>query len=287
MAVRKLSRARLRPGPAALALRLERAEAEQLARTGSPGPAGALPVAGGLAVSKGPRSQSSAAFGLGLAGRVSAEDLRHVEAHLGALGGAVRIELCAYADPSLAPELARRGYRPERFHQVLVREVDADSPAARPGAVPWADELEVREVRADEARAWVDAFAVAHLGAPPATEAEAEDLLAVPRTEGNACFAAIDRGAPVAVAVVSAHGGVALLSGAGVVPAWRGRGLQLALVEARLAWAARNGCELAACAVEPGGASQRTLEKAGFRVAYPKLVMVRAETATADAGWAI
>jgi hypothetical protein len=48
----------------------------------------------------------------------------------------------------------------------------------------------------------------------------------------------------------------------------------MALVRARLAWAAGMGCDLAASATEPGTPSQRTLEGCGFRVAYPKAVLV-------------
>ena len=271
MAVRRIVHAPAPRDPAALAVRLERAEAEQLARTGAPGLAGALPVAGGLAVSKGPRSPSSAAFGLGLLGPVPADDLDLVEAHLGALGGEVRIELCAHADPALAAELGRRGYRIERFLLVLSRTV---APAAAP-AGRAAGRVRVREILRAEERAFADAFALAHLGRAPAPDDAAEDLLAVPRAEGSACFAAVDGRSIVAVGVASEHERVAILSGAGVVPQWRGRGLHLALVHARLAWAARRGCDLASSAVEPGGASQRTLEQAGFRVAYPKAVMVR------------
>lgn len=256
-----------RPDPVALALRIERAEAEQLAEAGAPGRAGALDVAGGIAVSKGPRSPFSAAFGLGLHRPVTADDLVLVEAHLGALGGDVRIELCAHADPALGPELARRGYAVERFHQVWWR---------RPGAVPIRrNGVAIRPIHPGEERAFADAFARAHLGvvAPPADVEEA--ILALTRAEGNVCFAAFDGGSPVAVAIASAHGRVATLSAAGVVPERRGRGLQLALVAARLAWAEERGCDLAASATAPGTASQRTLEKAGFRAAYPKAVMVR------------
>jgi GNAT superfamily N-acetyltransferase len=259
------------PDPASLALRLERAEAEQLAQTGAPGSRGVLAVAGGLAVSKGPRSRWSSAFGLGLAGPVSADELDRVEAHLGALGGEVRIELCPHADRSLSIELARRRYRAERFLLVLSRLV---APGAA-GPAPRAGRVSVREIAEGEERAFADAFALAHLGVVPASDDAAEDFLAIPRAGGNVCFAAFDGAAPVAVAIVSEHGGVAELSGAGVVPAWRGRGLQLALVQARLAWAAARGCDRAASAAEAGGASQRTLEKAGFRVVYPKVVTVR------------
>jgi GNAT superfamily N-acetyltransferase len=271
MAVRRIVHAPGPRDPATLAVRLERAEAEQLARTGAPGLAGALPVEGGLAVSKGPRSPSSSAFGLGLLGPVSADELDRVEAHLGALGGEVRVELCTHAHPALAAELGRRGYRIERFLLVLSRAVAAAG--AQGGRPPG--RVRVREILGTEERAFADAFALVHLGRAPAADDAAEDLLAVPRAEGGACFAAFDGRSIAAVAVVSEHERVAVLSGAGVVPAWRGRGLQLALVQARLAWAARRGCDVASSAVEPGGASQRTLERAGFRVAYPKAVMVR------------
>jgi GNAT superfamily N-acetyltransferase len=281
VAVRELPRPPSHPDPAALARRLERAEAEQLARAGSPGRAGALEVAGGIAVSKGPRSPLSAAFGLALAGPVSSAELGRVEAHLGALGGDVRVELCAHADPSLAAELARRGYRVERFLLALARPLAG-------AAAPRAAGLVVREIGPDEARAWADAIAVAHLGSAPESDEAAEDLLALARMDGAACFAAFAGGTPVAVGLVSAHEGVATLAGAGVLPGWRGRGLQGALVAARLAWAGARGCDVAAAATEPGGPSQRTLERAGFRVAYPKVVMVRAGWARADAtSWSI
>ena len=275
-----------RLGAVATALRVERAEGELLARTGSPGIAGALDVAGGLAVSKGPRSVLSAAFGLGLSGPVSTRELDRVEAHLGALGGEVRVELCPQADPALAAELARRRYRVTRFLLVLSRPVERRADAAA-GRRPSEAGVEVRAIRPDEAHAWVDAFAVAHHGEPPATDEAVDDLLAVTRAEGSICFAALDLGVPVAVALLSVHRRLALLSGAGVVPRWRGRGLQLALVRGRLAAAARLGCDLAAAATEPGGASQLTLEKAGFRVAYPKVVLVREGWAGADASWQI
>jgi GNAT superfamily N-acetyltransferase len=256
------------PDAAGLALRLERAEAEQLARAGAPGLAGALEVAGGVAVSKGPRSQASAALGLGLAGPVSRSALDRVEAHLGAFGDPVRVELCPHADPSLSRELARRGYRVERFHQVLAR-------AVMPLPAPTRACPEVRPIRAGEERAFADVFARAHLGRAPASDEEIDDLLAIGRAEGSSALVAFEGGRVVAVALVSAREGVAALSGAGVLPAWRGRGVQLALVRARLAWAAARACDVAAATAAPGSASQRTLERAGFRVAYPKAVMVR------------
>jgi GNAT superfamily N-acetyltransferase len=92
--------------------------------------------------------------------------------------------------------------------------------------------------------------------------------------DGQVAWLAEESGIPVAVALCSAEGGVAWLSGAGVLPASRGRGLQERLVRARLGWAASHGCDIAASATEPGTGSQRTLERCGFRAAYPKAVLV-------------
>jgi len=249
-----------------LARRIERAEAEQLARTGAPGPAGVLELAGGLAVSKGAGSQFSAALGFGLAGPVSAADVDRLEAHLGGERGAVRVELAAPADATFAAELARRGYRIERFHQVWFR---------APLPLPDAPGFEVRRIREDEEQTWAEVFALAYFGRLPAYESMMHGILTMPRAEGNVCFAALEAGAIVGVGLASSHRGVATLSGAGVPARHRGRGVQLALVRARLAWAAAYGCDLAASATEPGSASQRTLEKAGFRCAYPRAVLVR------------
>lgn len=249
-----------------LARRIERAEAEQLARTGAPRDAGVLELAGALAVSKGAGSPFSAALGFGLAGPVTAADVDRLELHLGGAGGAVRIELASPADATLAAELARRGYRIERFLQVWFR---------APLPLPEAPSLEVRPIREGEEQAWAEAFAVAYFGRLPAYTSMMQGILTMPRARGNVCFAAFEAREIVGVAVASAHRGVATISGAGVPAALRGRGIQLALVRARLAWAAACGCDIAASATEPGSASQRTLEKAGFRCAYPRAVLVR------------
>lgn len=248
----------------ALAGRIERAQAEQLHRTG---PGSSLDVAGGRAVMKGPRSPFSAALGVGLGGPVTAEDLDRIEAHLGVGGGPVRVELTPFADASLAEQLGRRGYAVERFHQVWVRP---------PLPLPEARPVEVRQISAAEEAAWIAIFAEAVLGAAMPSAAQRTGLSAMTRARGNACFLCWREGAPVGVAIASALDGVGLLTGAGVPPRLRGAGLQRALVRARLAWAAERGCDVAASATEVGTASAATLARCGFAPAYPKVVMARA-----------
>jgi hypothetical protein len=47
------------------------------------------------------------------------------------------------------------------------------------------------------------------------------------------------------------------------------------MIRARLAFAKERGCTLACSATVPHGYSQFNLQKMGFRVAYPKLELVR------------
>ncbi|QRN98188.1 GNAT family N-acetyltransferase [Archangium violaceum] len=255
--------------PRVLALRIENAQAEQVDRTPFPSRQGvpSLRVAGGRAIYLGPRSPYSVAIGVGLEGLVGTEDLERIESHLGAGGGTVRIELNPFCEPSFSVKLAARGYRVERFLQVWWR-----SPSPVPPPVPG---VEVRPVRPGEERLWSELFFLCFVGRPTSSEVELAGGLGIARTEGNTCFLALQEGEPRGVGVVSATGGVALLSADGVVPAFRGRRLQLALIHARMAWAAERGCDVVTASTEPQTASQRNYERAGFRCAYPKLVMMR------------
>jgi GNAT superfamily N-acetyltransferase len=89
--------------------------------------------------------------------------------------------------------------------------------------------------------------------------------------EQNHCFLAELDGALVAAGAMNVWEGVALLAGASTVPAFRRRGAQLALLEARLRFAAEHGCDLAMMAALPGSASQRNAERQGFRIAYTRI----------------
>lgn len=253
------------PDPATTARRVEWAHALQLERTRAARGTGApaIEVAGGLAVSHGVRSPFSAAIGVGLGVPVAEGDVDRIEAHLGMGGGPVRIEVVPFTDPSLTEELGRRGYQLERFFQVWTRAPSTEASGD-----------DVRVASPSEEGTWVDLFSRAFLGAPVQSESQREGLRCMARAEGSVPWFALEGGVPVGVALSSAEGGVAWLSGAGVLPSARGRGLQGALVLARLAWAASRGCDLAASATEPGTASQRTLEGRGFRVAYPKAILV-------------
>ena len=69
--------------------------------------------------------------------------------------------------------------------------------------------------------------------------------------------------------------GLAQLSGAATLPAHRRRGVQSALLRARLLDAANRGCDLAVVTTEPASKSQENVQRAGFTLLYPRAILVR------------
>jgi GNAT superfamily N-acetyltransferase len=66
------------------------------------------------------------------------------------------------------------------------------------------------------------------------------------------------------------HNGVALFGGAATVPEMRRRGLQAALLQARMRYAFERGYQLAMMVTEAGSQSQRNAEREDFRIAYTR-----------------
>ena len=75
------------------------------------------------------------------------------------------------------------------------------------------------------------------------------------------------------------HEGVAQLCGAATRPRFRRRGLQTAMLHARLRHAADAGCDIAVVTTEPGSKSQQNVQRAGFALLYTRAVLVKRPTA--------
>jgi hypothetical protein len=79
-------------------------------------------------------------------------------------------------------------------------------------------------------------------------------------------------GEPAGAALLALDDDVGYLANASTLPEYRNRGVQTALIAARIADAVGSGCDLVASQAQFGSASQRNLERAGLRVAYTKAV---------------
>lgn len=262
-----------------LARRIERAEAQLItAATEATRGRGAeglvLPVAGGFACFVEPGSPMNKVVGLGFKGVPDESVLGRVERALAARGSATQVELSNLADPEIAVLLTGRGYRLEGFENVLGRRVTGE-PADMPAGV------EVR--RTQDLTAWVDVvvdgFAHPDAQGVPSHEDFPRDVVERATRDfqkaGAAPYVALCDGAVAGGGSVRFTDGIAQLTGAATAPAYRRRGVQSALLRARLADAAAAGCELAVVTTAPGSLSQHNVQRRGFQLLYTRAILVK------------
>ncbi|MFC4278217.1 GNAT family N-acetyltransferase [Achromobacter aloeverae] len=215
--------------------------------------------------------------GLGMGVTVSEEAISQLEARYSARALDVEVDLCPHADPSALAVLSARGYVVNAFSNTYVHDLLGDDLEAPPPAGI--------EIVAD--RSVVESIFVSHSVA--AFEAQAQSrpralletlaLIAAARTDTTLYAATLD-GRPAGTAgmsiVASAMGKIAHLYIAGTHPSYRGRGVQRALIHARLSAARQAGCTMASITARPRNASARNTERAGFRLAYTKATFMKA-----------
>lgn len=209
--------------------------------------------------------------GLAMSGAVTSEVLADVERAYAARGLNVEVDLCPHAHHSACAVLAERGYRVNAFSNTYVYDLTACSLASSSdGAVEIVRDRSVVE-DAFISRS-IEGFA-AQAVPRPRSLLEALALIAVARSD-TCLYAARWQGVIVGTAGMSVLettvGKVAHLYIASTLPAYRGKGVQLALIHARLRAAKRLGCSLASVTARPANGSARNAERAGFVLAYTK-----------------
>ena len=163
-----------------------------------------------------------------------------------------------------ARALNQRGYQLLRLQHLRADPAPCNAtgtaPAARSGTV------EIHTVDASTAPAWsttlLDGFGYTRHRPRPSRGLEPDDSLAARVT----ALVAVMDGQPVGAASVMVLGASAMLGGAATPPAFRRRGVQRTLIEARLAVAAHAGCTLAIVTADPGEQLGRNAERTGFQL---------------------
>jgi GNAT superfamily N-acetyltransferase len=227
-------------------------------------------IAGGIAVFTGIGSPITQAVGVGMNGSVTDEELDRLEKFYASRGAPVALELCPLVDPSLYELLAKRGYQLREVSNVLFRNVAAGESFAEP-----VEGLATRPASPDEESLWALTVAQGFAEHFPVTQSILDVMVGFFHRADACCFLAFVGKDVAGGAVVSAHEGVAGLFGASTLPAFRRRGVQSALLAARLAWACEHSCTVAVSIALPGSASQRNIERFGFRVAYTRTKLIR------------
>src|SRR6202789_2931521 len=255
-----------------LSRRLERAEgrsclefAEARGRLHPESGAEWIECAGAYAVFDGVDSPVTQSFGLGLFEPLTPAALDKVEAFFQDRGAVVVHEVSPLAGIGTLDLLCTRGYRPIELSSVLHR------PVERAAAKTHSDGITVRVAGVEEAALWVQINARGWGHEHP----ELADFLgefgsvAFAR-EHTVNFLAEVGGQPGGQGAMSLYEGVALFAGAATIPKMRRRGLQEALLEARMRYGFEPGYELAMMVTEAGSQSQRNAERKGFHIAYTR-----------------
>jgi ribosomal protein S18 acetylase RimI-like enzyme len=228
-------------------------------------------ICGGHMIFAGLGSPIGRATGVGLDRPFTAEDLNRVEEFYRTRKAPSQVDLCPMHEPGVFELFKERGYGIAELNNVLCRELDAEEKFSPPPPG-----CEIRRSLKEEAET---AGAIVESAFFPQGAPEAFRGLIAPfyQMEGALAFVACVEGRLVACGtglVIPEHR-VFALCGAGTLADFRGRGLQTALLRARMAAAVEAGCEYAVVVTQGGSASQRNAERLGFRVAYSKVTVIK------------
>jgi hypothetical protein len=257
-----------------LAQKLERAEAranasfvEARARVFPESGAEWTEIGGAYAMFDAPQSPLTQTFGLGVFDEIADAEMERLEAFFKQRGAPVFHEVSPLADASLLNLLNERGYRPVELTSVMYQPIEKNR-LASPSLNP---QITTRVTRAGEEKLWAQTSAG---GWSTEMEGLAEFMLEFGQVSAQAAggfpFLAELADRPIAAGMLFIFDEVALLAGASTVPAGRRQGAQLALLDARLRYAAAEGGTIAMMCAAPGSQSQRNAEKNGFRIAYTR-----------------
>ena len=223
-----------------------------------------MECAGAWAVFDGAESPVTQAFGLGLFEESTPESLSETEHFFLSRGAPVVHEVSPFAGIATLDLLCARGYRPIELSSVMHRRVGAPSSEDNSPAT-------VRIPGVAEAELWAELSARGWASDYPELQETIQNFGRVSFSRPHSvCFLAEIDGHPGATGALSLHEGVALFAGASTIPEMRCRGLQTALLTARMSYARDHGCDLAMMVTAVGSQSQRNAERLGFRIAYTR-----------------
>jgi ribosomal protein S18 acetylase RimI-like enzyme len=228
-------------------------------------------ISGGHMIFAGLGSPIGRATGAGLERPFTADDLDRVEAFYRAHKAPSQVDLCPMHEPPVFELFKERGYGIAELNNVLFRKLDAGEkfPPPPPGC-------EIRRSNPEEA-ATVGAIVESAFFPDGAPEAYRGLVAPFYQMDRALAFVASVDGKLVACGtglVIPEHR-VFALCGAGTLEGFRGRGFQTALLRARMAAAVEAGCEYAVVVTQGASASQRNVERLGFRVAYSKVTVIK------------
>jgi GNAT superfamily N-acetyltransferase len=218
-------------------------------------------IGGGIAAYAGVNSPFSEAIGIGLwerAGRAEAEALT---AFYRERGAQPRVRLSPHADEEFVRSLVALGYIPVEYENPLVADLAAIAPRR--------DER-VQEMR--DAQEWSRATGSAFMDGKPCDDSNLiVGLMVCTPPETTALEIRID-GEIAASGAMDVQGEIAGFFGAATAPAFRGRGLQSALIADRAARALERGARFGRVTTWPASPSEQNYRRIGFTPLYTRVL---------------
>ncbi|KAJ5971516.1 uncharacterized protein N7479_001434 [Penicillium vulpinum] len=233
--------------------------------------------------------QLNRTLGLGMKGQVTEDDLSDIEDLHARANLTPSILLCPYADQSVLEALATRGYVVDGFLNIYARSlqgihVDFDPNVDLPAEFPFGSNMLVCRAPANDTA--VGTFVRASVAGFKG-DGRSDEVLrslaetATLRTDTNLYFGKIDgrvAGCGAMALMETKYGRVAHLYIDSTTPHFRGRGVQQALIRARLIDAKRLGYDFATIHAKPGIGTGRNAEKEGFGLAFTKPILTKRST---------
>lgn len=220
-----------------------------------------LPALGGYASFVSAHSPLTRVVGAGVNGPVDPAEIEAVARFYAERHADAVYELCPLADEAFLSHLQDRGYRVAQFQNTLV--LHLTQPPAPPTAA-------LGLTRAEDWAHWTAQgfFSRSDVSAEEVSIGHAFARIA------QTYVAEID-GQPAATAALWLHDEVAFFLADATLPAYRGRGLQQALIQQRLIDALAAGAKYATAATAVNSLSQTNYLRSGFRVLYTKFSLSR------------
>lgn len=240
-------------------------------------------IAGGTAVFTRAGSPICRWMGAGFEPMLDLAGLDDLEAHYAAHLAPLTAWASSLASPALPAALAARGYETHGFEHVLGHALQGVQALPAGIAVSDAGRAESDVV----ANLIAEAFATPDTGVPggaplPSVDRLRRSLRVLTRVEGYRGYLATIDGELAGSGTLWIDGEIAHFIGAGTSPRFRRRGVQTALLRARLADAATAGCTIGVVGTLPGSKSQQNAQREGFSVLYARQRLVRPAPAPAS-----
>ncbi len=212
-------------------------------------------TAGALAMYDGAESPLTQTFGLGVFETVTNRHLDEIENFFRERAAPVFHEVSPLADVTLFGLLNERDYQPVEFSSIMFRPIEAENDFG----VTVNPRIKTRIIAADEVELWARTFSDGWITEMPGL---ADFMFDFGQISANSMlsFVAEIENQPLATGTLFINDDIALLAGASTVPAGRRQGAQMALLDARLRYAAGQGCTIAMMGASPGSQSQRNGE---------------------------